>query len=336
VQVKRGVLDVQDSFQHLREKTRLSQISLQELAAAADPIQGSLCALIEALQEEHLVDNWRQVFIRDYYRFTEGSRDDSAKPPPFFIPVDPIEIPETLNLPVGPSEHESLEQIGLLSFEQKSEFRRRLLLAKDALAVKNPAQAYDHCEYVRSYIDPQSAQLYEYLLITYLQRETPLRAMKDATMGNDRVLQHVLLFASRLREYMQAGKCTSTTALHNLKITSEAISDAALRLYHAFPNDPLRHTGKHAEDVPDNNRTLRIILDNTLKVCRLVHPSEELLEVAVIECCGGGKCNWLARVDVLDGQFQFVPNGHFDLWGEIHELIEMLHAIGGRGGKIRS
>jgi len=137
----------------------------------------------------------------------------------------------------------------------------------------------------------------------------------------------VLLFASRLRDYEREGKCRSSTALHNLEIASEGVSDAALRLYHALPNDPLRHTGKHAESVPDNRRPLRVILDNTLKVCRLVHPSEELLEAAVIECCGGGKCHWIERVDVVKGQFQFVPNGHFDLLGEIHELQEMLRNI---------
>jgi len=323
VQVKRGVLDVEDYFKQLREKTRLSQISLAELKEKATPIQEDLFNLIERLQEEDLVLEWRQIFIRDYYRFVGDSREDSTVPP-FFVPVDDIAIPESLNLPVGPSAQESLEQIGLLSFEQKTDFRRSLLLAKDAMAVKNHAQAYAYCDHVRTKVDPQSAQLYEYLLITFLQKETALRAMQEAVNGNDRLLQYVLMYASRLRDYQTAGKCRSSTALHNLEIASEGVSDAALRLYHALPNDPLRHTGKHAEEVPDNRRPLRVILDNTLKVCRLVHPSEELLEAAVIECCGGGKYHWLERVDVVKGQFQFVPNGHFDLLGEIHELLEML------------
>ncbi len=136
VQVKRGVLDVEDYFKQLREKTRLSQINLAELREKAEPIQADLFNLIERLQEEDLVKEWRQIFIRDYYRFTGDSREDSTVPP-FFVPVDEIMIPETLNLPVGPREQESLEQIGLLSFEQKNDFRRSLLLAKDAMAVKN-------------------------------------------------------------------------------------------------------------------------------------------------------------------------------------------------------
>jgi hypothetical protein len=323
VGVKRGVLDVQEKFKQLREKTRLSQISIAELEQQAAPIQEDLYHLLLRLEEVDLHPEWQQIFIRDYYRFVADSRDDSTVPP-FFIPVDEIIIPETLNLPVGPSEQDQLEQIGLLSFEQKNEFRRSLLLAKDALAVKNPAAAYAYCDHVRQHIDPQSAQLYEYLLITYVQQETALRAMELAVAGNDRVLQYILLFASRLRDYQSGQKCVSSTANHNLAIASEAVSDAALRLYHRFPNDPLRHTGKHAEAVPDNRRALRVVLGNTLKVCRLVYPSEELLEAAVIECCGGGKCHWIEKVEVVNERFQFVPNGHFDLLGEIHELQDML------------
>jgi hypothetical protein len=322
VKVKRGVLDVEDYFKQLREKTRLTQISLTELQELATPIQEDLFNLIERLQEEDLVTAWRQIFIRDYYRFVGDSREDSTAPP-FFVPVDEIIIPETLILPTGTPDHE----IGQLSFDQKNDFRRSLLLAKDAMAVKNHAQAYAYCEHVRTKIDPQSAQLYEYLLITFLQKETAERAMGEAVKGNDRLLSYILLFASRLREYEKEGKCRSSTAIHNLEIASESISDAALRLYHALPNDPLRHTGKHAESVPDNRIPLRVILENTLKVCRLVHPSEELLESAVIECCGGGKCHWIERVDVVKGHFQFIPNGHFDLLGEIQELLEILHEM---------
>lgn len=326
VKVKRVILDVEDAFKQLREKTRLSQISIAELDEKARPIQIDLQHAIQYLQEADLVRNWRTIFIRDYFHFVSDSREDSVVPP-FFVPVDEIQIPETLNLPVGPREQEALEQIGLLSFEQKTDFRRSLLLAKDAMAVKKYAAAYTHCEHVWTKIDPQSAQLFEYLLITFLQKETAMRVLQEAMNGNDRLLQYVLLFASRLREYQREGKCVSSTTLHNLAIASEAISDAALRVYHRFPNDPLLHTGKHTEAVPDNRVPLRIILDDTLKVCRLVYPSEELLEAAVIECCGGGKCAWIRRVDVVGGHFQFVPDGNFDLLGEIQELLLMLEQM---------
>lgn len=326
VKTKRVVLDTEEKFKLLREQTRLSQITIAELAEKARPIEIDLQHLIQFLPEEDLVKDWQQIFIRDYFHYTDGSRAATTVPP-FFVPADEISIPETLNLPVGPREQESLEQIGLLSFEQKSDFRRSLLLAKDAMAVKNHAQAYTHCDHARTKIDPQSAQLYEYLLITFMQKETPARILQEAMTGNDRMLQYVLLFAERYRKYQRDGKCTSTTGPHNLAIASESLSDAALKIYHQFPNDAVLHTGKHAESVPDNRRIMRILLDNTLKICRLVHPSEELLEAAVVESCGGGKCHWLKRVDVVGGHFQFMPDGHFDLLGEIQELLDLLQGM---------
>lgn len=326
VKTKRVVLDEEERFKLLREQTRLSQISVAELAEKSRPIEIELQHLINDLPEADLVKNWKQVFIRDYFHFTEGSREVSTVPP-FFVPADEIAIPETLNLPVGPREQESLEQIGLLSFEQKNDFRRSLLLAKDALAVKNYPQAYAHCDHARTKIDPQSAQLYEYLLITFMQKETPVRILQEAANGNDRRLQYVLLFAERYRKYQRDGKCPSTTGSHNLAIASESLSDAALKMYHQLPNDSVLDTGKHAEHVPDSRRLMRVILDNALKICRLVYPSEELLEAAVVESCGGGKCHWLKRVDVVGAYFQFIPDGHFDLLGEIHELLDLLQGM---------
>ncbi|HAD14659.1 MAG TPA: hypothetical protein DCF33_19710, partial [Saprospirales bacterium] len=87
VQVKRGVLDVEEYFKQLREQTALSQITLEELKAKATPIQSDLVHLLERLQVEDLVPEWRQIFIRDYYRFAGESREESAVPP-FFVPVD--------------------------------------------------------------------------------------------------------------------------------------------------------------------------------------------------------------------------------------------------------
>ncbi len=326
VQAKRVVLDTEEKFKQLREQTRLSQISFAELQEKATPVQINLQYLIRDLQEDSLVSNWKQVFIRDYFHFVTGSRELSTIPP-FFVPVDEIAIPETLNAPADTSGQEAPEPIGRLSFDQKNDFRRSLLLAKDALAVNNFALAFQHCDHVRTKIDPQSAQLYEYLLITFIQKETPQRILEEVTRGNERMLNHVLLFAGRYRDYQREGKCPSTTGPHNLAIASEALSDAALRMYHQFPNDAVRHTGKHEKSVPDNRRALRVILDSTLKVGRLVHPSEELLEAAVIESCGGGKCHWLQKVEVVRGDFHFIPDGHFDLMGEVQELLDLLQGM---------
>jgi hypothetical protein len=326
VPVKRAILDIEDAYRQLREQTRLSQVTIQALQQQSKPILQDLQYLLERLEEPQLVPAWRSVFIRDYYHFTPESRDESSVPP-FFVPTDEIYIPESLHRQTNGYEQTTAEAFESLSFEQQNEFRRSLLLAKDALAVNNPAQAYAHCDHARQKIDPQSAQLYEYLMMTFIQKETPSRIMGEASKGNDRLLQHVLLFASRLREHQNTGKCPSSTALHNLAVAAESLSDAALRTYFHLPNDPIRDTGKHAEAVPDHRPLIRSLLGYTLQVCQLVYPAEELLEAAVIENCGGGKCHWVKRVEVVDQNFQFISEGHLDVIGEIQELLAMLQGM---------
>jgi hypothetical protein len=323
VRTKRTILDLEDAFGVLLEKTRLSKIDLHDLQAQSAPLRLDLQHLIQNLPDSALTPNWKSVFIRKYFHFGRPPRETDALPP-FFIPADEIAIPETLNLTVGPREQESLEQIGLLSYEQKTDFRRSLLLCKDALAVGNPAKAFTHCEHARNKIDPQSAQLYEYLLITHIQRESAARILEDAVNRNGKLLNFIELYATRLIEYQREDKCPSSTALYNLEIASEALSDAALRFYHRLPNDYILNTGKHAEDAPDNRAVLQRVLQTALTVNRVVCPYEEFLEAAIAEFCGGGKYDWIEKVEVAGEDFHFIPKGHFDPEGEVAALLDTL------------
>lgn len=323
VRVKRGVLDLRDALAQLQENARLSKITMAQLEAGMAPLRYDLQQLLLNLRENELLGNWKQTFIRDYFHFTPVERE-AGPPPPYFVPCDEIAIPDTLNLPVGPREQEALEQIGLLSYEQKLDFRRSLLLCRDALAVEQYTKAHAHCEHVRNAIDPQSAQLYEYLLLTYLHKEGAERIMQDAIYQSGRLLNYVALYAGRMQEYQRDGKCPSTTGFYNLEIATEALSDAALRIYHGFANDYIRHTGHRAAELPDRRSVIQDILHQTFIVNRVVHPYEEFLEAAIIEYCGGGKCHWLSKVEVAGDFFRFVPLNNLDLEGTVTELMQLL------------
>lgn len=328
VRAKRAVLDLEDALVALQEKARLSSITMMEFETAMHPLRRDLEQLLMNLREEELVADWKAIFTQSYFHYAPPKKTAArAAPVPFFLPCDDIAVPETLNLPVGPREQEALEQIGLLSYEQKLDFRRSLLLCRDALAVLNPSKAYAHCEHVRNQIDPQSAQLYEYLLLTYLQKEGAGRIMHDAIHQGGKLLHHVSLYAGRMREYQRGGQCPSTTGAYNLEIAAEALSDAALEVYQSFPNDYIRHTGHHADGVPDNRALLQNILRQTFVVNRTVHPYEEFLEAAIIEYCGGGKYHWIEHVEVAGDYFRFLPWGGGDPEGAVAELLQTLEHI---------
>ena len=334
VPVMRMILDLENQVVSLHERARLGALPIEVFEAEMAPVRADLQALIHRLDESVMDQFWQQTFTREYFHFIPFQRPE-PEPVPFFIPDDEILIPETLNLTVGPREQEALEQIGLLSYEQKTEFRRTLLLCKDAVAVGRYTQAHAHCEHVRNHTDPQSAQLYEYLLITFLLKENAGRIMTDAVERNGNLLQYVTLYAGRFREYQREGKCPSTTGLYNLEIAAEALSDAALRQYQCLPNDYIRHTGHHEGAVDDNRKKIQNILRQTLLINRTVFACEEFLETAVAEWCGGGKYHWVERVEVMDDNFRFITRENADVEGDVHELLTLLDTIEQEGaGKI--
>jgi hypothetical protein len=330
----RTLLDLENKVTALHERARLANITMSEFSERLAPLRSELQDLIASLQTDELATDWQQTFTREYFHFIPIEHPETTATP-FFIPNENIAIPETLNLTVGPREQEALEQIGLLSYEQKTDFRRSLLLCKDALALARYAQAHAHCEHVRNHIDPQSAQLYEYLLITYLLKEGADRILNDATERNGNLLNHITLYAGRFREYQEAGKCPSNTGLYNLEMASEALSDAALRQYRHFPNDYIRHTGHHEGDVADNRAILQNILRQTLVINRVVYPYEEFLEAAIAEFCGGGKYHWIEKVEITGDAFRFSARENADIEGDVQELLAMLNAIEADGvGKL--
>jgi hypothetical protein len=334
VPVMRTVLDIENQVTALHERARLGSLPIATFEAEMAPVRTDLQALIERLEEPVMDRFWQQTFTREYFHFIPFQRPE-PEPVPFFIPGDDILIPETLNLPVGPREQEALEQIGLLSYEQKTDFRRHLLLCKDALAVGRYAQAYSHCDHVRNHTDPQSAQLYEYLLITFLLKEGAGRILTDAVERSGNLMQYVSLYAGRFREYQRAGKCPSSTGLYNLEIAAEALSDAALRQYQCLPNDYIRHTGHHEGAVDDNRKKIQHILKQTLAINRTVFACEEFLEAAVAEWCGGGKYHWVERVEVTGDNFRCITRENADVEGDANELLTLLDTIEQEGaGKI--
>lgn len=231
-------------------------------------------------------------------------------------------IPESLNAPdTGQTAPETL------TLTQQQEFRRNLLLAQDDIGIGSFSRAHTHCEHVRAKIDPQSAQLYELLLITYLKKETPDRIIHDAVYGNGYKLNHVIVYAGRFADYQRHGKCPSEAGQYNLRATAEALSDALLRLYSQYQNDYILHTGRYGKEVPDNRAAIARCIQIGMEIYRTVHPYRGFLELVVNELCNGGKYDYIRQVEITDDEFRFASHVDFGLESEIREVVGMMEAV---------
>lgn len=239
-----------------------------------------------------------------------------------FVPAGTIHAPQHLHQPAGPSEPELL---GTLNATQQQEYRRNLLLCQDALAVGNPERAFALAEHLRTHINPLSAQLYEYLLISYLQKEGADRIVHDVLYEQGRKFRHIVLYASRLRMYNEQGHCPTDSGMHNCAAVAEELSDAMHRAYDALPNDHILDTGLRAVEVADARPVVARMLFAAQELFRAVHPFKGVLKTLVNELGGGGKSTWIERMEISnDGRRRFVPADNFDMETTMLEILEQL------------
>lgn len=322
-----ALFQLEDAFGEWRQQTRRSKLSFDVFSQTIAAIRLDLRHLVDQLEEGQCRPGWPGIFAATYYALTEV-------PPPedslggLFSPVSDILIPDDRQVPESVTlATEEREKAAALSGQQQQEFRRSLLLAQDALGIGNFERAFAQCEHARSHIDPQSAQLYELLLITYLKKETADRIIHDAVYGKGYKLNHVVVFAGRFADYQRNGKCPSEAGRYNLRATAEALSDALFRLYSTFQNDFILETGRYGSSVADNRTAIARCVQLGMEIYRTVHPYRGFLELVINELCNGGKYDYIRQVEIIGNEFRFASHEDFGLESEIREVIGMLEAI---------
>ncbi|MCC7505953.1 MAG: hypothetical protein IT259_11660 [Saprospiraceae bacterium] len=318
----KNIFETEDSFANLYQQTRGLKTSLPEFLRQIKTVREYLRTLLDELREGDLAPDWQKKFIADFFAFQPVNHQGVA--PYFFTPTEEISLPDTLTLPGSPDDIAAAETIGLLSYQQKLDFRRNLLLAQDSMALEQYGRAYSHSEHVRTHIDPQSAQLYEYLLISYLHREKPERIVEDALFNTGRLMSHITLFAGKLRRYQEENKCPTATGAYNRRVAAEILSDGMKIVYDTWPNDHVLDTGRRAALAAPNREAARKFIEAAQLVYRAIHPMRGGLRILVNELCGGGKFNWVSRLGFADGEIRFFSEESFDLESQIAELLELI------------
>lgn len=320
----KSLFEAEDAFTNLIQQSRGLKTNLEEFLAKKEQYRTQLQNIIQWLREDELVPAWERIFIDHYYNFQKTPEPSVA--PYFFIPTEHIAIPETLHLPGAQGAALSAEAIGLLSYQQKQDFRRSLLLAQDAIAIENFARAYAHCEHVRTHIDPESAQLYEYLLITYIYNNKSEQIITDALRAEGRMLNHTTLYSGRLQRYQEAGNCPTSTGAYNRRVAAEILSDGMRNVYESWQDDYILDTGRRT-NADTHQQEARNFIEAAQLVYRAVHPMRGALRILVNELCGGGKFNWVSRVVFAADEIRLLSNERFDLESQITELIALIDVV---------
>ncbi len=320
------LFQLEDAFAEWGQQSQRSKLSFEEFRRRMEDIRTDMYHLIGRIDEQRFREGWPTLFA-DFY-FGRSPLPVPAEPlAGLFLPFGEVLVPEVLNLPPHTANDEVWEGAGTLNLQQQQEFRRHLLLAQDALAAAQYGRAHALCERVQTQIDPQSAQLYELLLVSFLKKENPDRIVREAVYGSGSKLNQVIAYARRFAEYQRAGKCPSEAGTYNLRAAAEGLSDALLRLYSTFENDYILHTGRHRDEMPDNRAAIARTIQVAMTLYRTIHSYRGFLEQAVNEMCNGGKYDYIRRVEIVRDEFRFASHEDFGLESEIREVIDMLEAV---------
>lgn len=317
------VFQLEDAFGEWRQQTQRNKLGFDVFSQTIAAIRLDVQHLIGRLEEIQCRSGWPDIFAGIYYglRPMDAPADQTAG---LFLPAGEILTPDSLQpKDTADGQPESKR----LTLGQQQEFRRKLLLAQDDIGIGHFSRAHTHCEHARAHIDPQSAQLYELLLITFLKKETPDRIIHDAVYGNGYKLNHVIVYAGRMADYQRNRQCPTEAGFYNLRATAQALSDALLRLYSQFQNDYILHTGRYGQEVPDNRAAIARCIQVAMEIYRTVHPYRGFLELVVNELCNGGKYDYIRQVELADDEFRFASHVDFGLESEIREVVGMMEAV---------
>jgi hypothetical protein len=314
----RAALQLEDDFvgMHLRKRK-----NFEEYAEHALQYNERTRGLIDALQDEsQMQPAWAHNFL-EMYR-TSAERKAYA----FYLPYEDIQIPESLNLPVATDDAGSAERVGLLSYEQKLEYRRLLVLCQDDLNIEKPARAHGHADKVRTQIDPLSAQLYEYLMIAFVQKEGPANIMRRYMEGIKSDFNTVKLYSDRFELYQNGypQRCPTATGGHNRAAMVEELASGLLQQYQHIPGHAILDTGDYQSRQEVARPQTHLCMDALMALHQSLVPTTIMLENLILEVIGSGKCHWMQRMEIHNDNWVFVGNADFDLLGKTWEFLVLL------------
>jgi hypothetical protein len=308
------IFEAKEEYQRLHRRTMQEQFSFDEFWHALRVLRSDMEQLCLRLEPGHLHKNWQKTIETDCLALHTTPKREKTYPGLSML-ADEILIPQK-SLDANSQE---------LTHSQQQDYKRSFILAQDAQAVGEYAKAYGIADKIRTEINPESAQLYEFLLLSLVQKEGADQLIKDALRGYGRVFETAIRYAERFREFQKSEKCPSTTGYYNTAQVAKMIHSALRRVYSSYPNDYILDTGLNASRHPDAREAILSCLQIALRTYQFMHPVEGFLEIAFNEFAGGGKYQWADVVEVEpDGSFSVLNRREFDVLSELNNILSLL------------
>lgn len=252
----------------------------------------STVSCIDKLIEEDLKENW---FENEFLLSFIPLKKDNEKKENITISLENIKLSDKL--------------------DNKDIFRIKMTSCQDEIAVSNYSQAYKIAEEIKKNIEPQSAQLYEYLLYSYYKNITVEKIIKNFISCDEIPMKHIILYCNRLRQFQNEGFCQTNTGLSNIEIISE-------ELCHKLNDIFLSNKKSYIENtiVDDDYNFVRRSLLCSNELSQHLKVPIVFYENLINEFLGGGVCSWID----LDKNNNLVNKVNFDVFYIIEQIKQVI------------
>ncbi|MFM2266611.1 MAG: hypothetical protein RL757_51 [Bacteroidota bacterium] len=212
-------------------------------------------------------------------------------------------------------EHSLLDDAG------KQRYKRLVMQAQDALSMRDFEKAFAVCQQAVEETEPESAQLYELMMIAFFNAQSPENIVFDAlqlekldkkpraallegaesgSLVNQVTkklpkLPTLLLLVQRCSRWQAAEKCKSETANENIKKVAQQLFEQLSIAYLNIQFD-------YAKDTENKDDARREATQRWIETAWLIHEQiataheffEQQFVRLMLEITGGGKFQWLA------------------------------------------
>ncbi len=241
--------------------------------------------IITSIKETDLIGQWKQKFNNLDSGFTVSNVTPLFA---LFSRADKINIPVEFELDKDDK-------------EKKRRFKRLLFLYQDAYQAKNYKSAYDYCLKVREEIEPESAQLYEYLLLSFfkLHKETEIVRKvinnQNEEEGKWQDFRYLLVYASRLAALLKNKEINQKrsvfrTGEYNMRQIVSGLMLAVKSEYSKVEYDYIIDTSDYEKQEREKVKTCIKI---ATQITQYIQTNVIFAEIVVNELAGGGKYKWL-------------------------------------------
>ncbi|RME97922.1 MAG: hypothetical protein D6772_09745, partial [Bacteroidetes bacterium] len=210
-------------------------------------------------------------------------------------------------------------------------YRRLLHLAQDAFKLGDYELSLKYCRQVQQYIEPASAQLYEFLLQAFFNQQSANTIIEDALKGDCKLLQQLFVYVGRVNSLLRKQTTGSQSSQPGIQYRHTEIPrkkldhivdglSRSLQWYGSQIDFDYVLTNERDSTYLERRQAMEQYLQIGVKICRFVNPKPTLVETLLNELAGGGKFDWIGT----DEAHQLIDHFDFPAVGTFNSLLKQV------------